>query len=77
MKEEEEMGFLLIDAHNAFNKGNQTKMLWTIRHLWPMGTRFTYNFYRHHATLYLRSADYRELEIILSREGVTQGIHYP
>ena len=33
MKEEEEMGFLLIDARNAFNEANQTKMLWTIRQL--------------------------------------------
>ena len=45
MKEEGEMGFLLIDARNAFNEANQTKMLQMIRHLWPMGAQFTYNCY--------------------------------
>ena len=38
-----------------------------------MGERFTYNCYRHHTQLYLRSADCRELTIIHSWEGVTQG----
>jgi hypothetical protein len=29
-KEEEEWGFLLIDASNAFDEINRTSMLWTI-----------------------------------------------
>ena len=57
MQGEEEMWFILIDACNAFNEANWTKIPWTIRHLWPIGARFTHNCYRHNATLYLRSTD--------------------
>ena len=37
LKEKEEMDFLPTDARNAFNKGNQTQMLWAVWHLWPTG----------------------------------------
>ena len=30
----------LIDARNGFNKLSLLPMLWTVRHLWPAGTRF-------------------------------------
>ena len=43
--EEEDWGFLLIDARNAFNEENQTAMLWAVRYEWPSGARFTYNCY--------------------------------
>ncbi len=46
---EEEWGFLLIDAANAFNEGNWIVMFSTIRHKWPSGTRFAFNCYRHWA----------------------------
>ena len=42
-KAEEEWGFLLIDAANAFNEINRTGMLWTIRHEWVTGARFSFN----------------------------------
>jgi hypothetical protein len=52
---EEESGFLLIDARNAFNEGNRTGMLWTVRHEWPPpGARFAFNCYRHWAILVIR-----------------------
>ena len=40
---EEDWGFLLIDARNAFNEENRTAMLWAFRHKWPSGAQFTFN----------------------------------
>ena len=47
-------------------------MLWTVRHRWPAGVRFTFNCYGHWAQLLLRQPGEPPV-IILSREGVTQG----
>ena len=33
-EDNEEWGFLLVDAANAFNAGNRTAILWTVRHLY-------------------------------------------
>jgi hypothetical protein len=49
--QEEEWGFLLIDAHNVFNEKNRMAMLWTIRHEWPSGARFAIKCYRYWGTL--------------------------
>ena len=46
-REEEDWGFLLIDARNAFNEENRTAMIWAVRHEWPSGAQFTFNCYRH------------------------------
>jgi hypothetical protein len=47
-KGEEEWGFLLVDAANAFNELNWTAMLWTIQHDWPSsGARFVFSCYHH------------------------------
>ena len=35
--QEEDWGFLLIDAQNVFNKENRTEMIWAVRHEWPSG----------------------------------------
>ena len=45
-KKEEDLGFLIIDARNAFNEDNRTAMLWSVRHKWPSGVQFTFNYYR-------------------------------
>ena len=47
-------------------------MMWTLRHLWPAGVRFAFNFHRHWAQLLLRHPGGAPV-IILSREEVTQG----
>jgi hypothetical protein len=71
-KAEEEWGFLLIDAKNAFNELNRIVMLWIIRHEWPAGARFTFNCYKHWGTLVIRTNDGTGT-FIFSKEGVTQG----
>ena len=45
--QEEEWGFLLINAQNTFNEENQKTMIWAVQHEWPSGAQFTFNFYRH------------------------------
>ena len=74
-EEEEELAdpniILLVDADNAFNSLSRRTMLWTVRHLWPAGSRFVFNMYRHSARQIIRNG--AASETILSREGVTQG----
>ena len=71
-RQEEEWGFLLIDARNAFNEQNQMAMLWTVRHEWPSGARFVFNCYRHWGTLMIRGNNGTGV-FLYSKEGVTQG----
>ena len=47
-------------------------MLWTVRHRWANGARFAFNCYRHASMLILRRRS-GSCEVLLSREGVTQG----
>ena len=70
--QEEEWGFLLIDARNAFNEGNRTVMLWTVRHEWPAGARFSFNCYKHWSILVIRGNRGSGVKLF-SKEGVTQG----
>ena len=57
-------GFLLMDTTNAFNLVNRAATLV----LWPRCSHFLFKGY---AFLLLKSSQ----EILLSREGVTQGTH--
>jgi len=63
---------VLVDARNGFNELGRKTMLWTVRHLWPSGSRFAFNCYRHSAQLLIRREG-KEAHVILSQEGVTQG----
>jgi hypothetical protein len=69
---EEDWGFLLIDVRNAFNELNRTVMLWTVRHEWPSGERFTINCYKHWSILVIRGNNGTGV-FLFSKEGVTQG----
>ena len=64
----------LIDTRNGFNELSRLAMLWTVRHFWSAGVRFTFNCYRHWSQLLIRQPG-KPLVPILSLEGVTQG--YP
>ena len=46
-EDQEEWGFLLIDTANTFNASNHIACLWTVRHRWPSGARFSLNCHRH------------------------------
>ena len=71
--QEEDWGFLLIDARNAFNEENRTAMLCDVRHEWPSGAQFTFNCYRHWAILVVRNTEDGSGHFLHSKEGVTQG----
>ncbi len=62
----------LVDARNGFNKLSRYAMLWTARHRWPKGARFSFNCYKHYVRCLVRNPGC-EPSILLSREGVTQG----
>ena len=62
----------IIDARNGFNELSRLEMLWTVRHRWPVGARFAFNFYNHWAQLLLRQPGELPV-IILIREGFAQG----
>ena len=64
---------IMADAENGFNMLNRKAMLWTVRHLWAAGSRFSFNCYRHAAQLVVVRGQGQPASILLSREGVTQG----
>ena len=49
-------------------------MLWAVRHKWPSGAQFTFNCYRHWATLVVRYMGDGSCHFLHSKEGVTQGV---
>ena len=70
--QEEYWRFLIIDLRNAFNEENRIAMFWSVRHEWPSGLQFTFNCYRHWATLVVRDAGDRSGHFLHIKEGVTQ-----
>ena len=54
-----------VDARNGFNKLSRLVMLWTVRHRWPVGASFAFNFYRHWAQLLLRHLGELPVKILI------------
>ena len=48
-------------------------MLLDVRNEWPSGAQFTFNCYRHWATLVVRELEDGSVHFLHSNEGVTQG----
>ena len=46
-QEEEPIRTTLADARNGFNNLIRLEMMWTVRHLWLVGSRFAFSFYNH------------------------------
>jgi hypothetical protein len=69
---EEEWGFLLIDAKNAFNEMDRTVMMWNVRNEWLSGARFVSNNYKHWAALEIRTNDDKG-ETLHNNQGMTPG----
>jgi hypothetical protein len=65
-------GLTLNDARTGFNELSLYAMLWTARHCWLKGARFSFNSYKHYARCLVHSPGGKP-SILLSREGVTQG----
>ena len=62
----------LVDACNGFNELIRLAMLWNMRHYWPAGTRFAFNYYRYWVQLLLRQPGEPPVTI-LSRYGDYSG----
>ena len=71
--QEEDWGFLLIDAWNAFNEENRTAIIWAVRHEWSSGVQFTFNCYRQWSTLVVRDTGDESGHFFHRKESVTQG----
>ena len=48
-------------------------MLWAVQHEWPSGAQFTFNCYRHWATLVVQDTGDGSVHFFHSKEGMTQG----
>ena len=70
--QEEDWGFLLIEARNVLNEDNRTVMLWEVLHKWPSRAQFSFNCYRHWATLVIRAGD-GMVHFLHRKKGATQG----
>ena len=70
---EDPFRFVLADADNGFNNLSCLNMLWEVRDCWAHGSRFASDMYRHDAQLIVRSPVGMEPQILVSKEGVTQG----
>mmetsp|Transcript_5227 Transcript_5227/g.7776 ORF Transcript_5227/g.7776 Transcript_5227/m.7776 type:complete len:169 (+) Transcript_5227:2704-3210(+) len=66
--DKEGWGILLVDARNTFKEVNQMALLWHVQHIWPSGSRYTFDTYCHWKILVVRNGTN-----LYIKEGVTQG----
>ena len=52
--DDDDWGYLTIDARNAFNEVNRLQMLWSVRKYWPSAARFVFNCYKGNSRLVIR-----------------------
>ena len=64
-------GILLLDASDVFNEGDVKMMAWTVRHLWPTGSRFVFNLHRHHSKPIMHGAAAKRSFLLDCREGTS------
>ena len=73
-------GFLIVDAKNAFNKSNQTGILWSVCRLWKSGYSFIFKCYRHWSSLILRNsnwlASFLRSMVVVTRGGICGCLRY-
>lgn len=48
-------------------------MAWTARHIWSTGSRFVFNFYRHHSKIIVHRDSAKRSFFLDSKEGISQG----
>ena len=65
-------GLTLVDTRNGFNELSRYLILWTVRHCWAKGSRFSFNCYMHFV-MYVMHQPGGEPHIFLSEERVAQG----
>ena len=66
-------GFFLADADNAFNRLNRLMMLFVVRHLWPSAALFIFNSHKHFCTVIFHDPIAGTATTLIIGEGVIQG----
>ncbi len=65
-------GFTMVNKSHGFNELSHMTMLWTLHHLWPKGSWFSFNCYCHNAMLIVHNPGHRPI-IFWSCKGIKQG----
>ena len=69
--QEEDWGYLIINAQNTCNEEIRMAMLWAVRYKCPSDTQLTFNCYRHWFTLGVHNSE-GSVHFFHIKDGVTQ-----